>query len=58
MVEIGDKIKLYDPDTKQIKNGVVTRIISNGIRAHQEGQGIIVALREENDGIWYQGEKK
>lgn len=51
MIEIGNKIKVFDPTTKQIKNAVVTRIASNGIRADQEGYGI-VALRVVINGIW------
>jgi hypothetical protein len=58
MVEIGNKIKVFDPTTKQIKNAVVTRIASNGIRADQEGYGI-VALKIEINGVWgYEEDRK
>ncbi len=51
MIKIGDKIKVFDPDKKQIKNAVVTRLASNGIRADQEGYGIMAA-RVEINGVW------
>ena len=50
-VEIGDKIKVFDPDTKKVENAVVIRIAKNGIRADQGGYGIIAADVEIN-GIW------
>jgi hypothetical protein len=57
MINIGDKIKVFDPDTKKIVNAEVTRIASNGIRANQEGYGI-VAARIEYRGIWGREEDK
>ncbi len=51
MTTIGDKIKVYDPDERTIKNAVVTRIASNGIRADMEGYGIVAAKIEIN-GVW------
>lgn len=58
MVEIGDKIKVFDPTSKKIENAIVTRIASNGIRADQEGYGIIAAKVEIN-GVWgYEEDRK
>jgi hypothetical protein len=58
MIEIGNKIRVYDPTKKCIKNAVVTRIADNGIRADQEGYGI-VSLRVEISGVWgYEEDRK
>ena len=58
MIEIGNKIKVFDPTTKKIMNAVVTRIASNGIRADQEGYGIVAAKLEIN-GVWgYEEDRK
>ncbi len=51
MVNIGDKIKVFDPDTKKIVDAEVTRIASNGIRANQDGYGI-VSVKMEYKGVW------
>lgn len=55
---VGDKIRIYDPDKRIIKNGIITRIASNGIRADMEGYGIISAKVVIN-GVWgYEEDRK
>lgn len=51
MTKLNDIIKIYDPDTKKIVSGIVTRIALNGIRADVPGCGIVSATMEIY-GVW------
>lgn len=47
----GEIVKVFDPDTLQIKTGTITRIARNGLRIDQHGYGE-VAAKLEISGIW------